>query len=127
MMVLDASALLAVLGGEPGADEVVQRSTGALLSTVNLAEVLQKAAYNQLEPRAVGGLIDQLGLGIVPFDDSMALAAADLWSLTRGKGLSLGDRACLALGQAVNGVALTLDRGWRGLDLPDVQIHLIER
>lgn len=127
MIVLDASALLAVLGSERGAAEVVEKSAGALLSTVNLAEVLQKAAHNNLDPRVVRDLVDQLDLGIVPFDDAMALAAADLWTLTRGKGLSLGDRACLALGQAVHGIALTLDRGWAALSLPDVDIHVVRR
>lgn len=127
MIVLDASALLAILGREGGADEVAEKSRGALLSTVNLAEVLQKAAYYKRNPSTVRDLVDQLGLGVVPFDDAMALAAAELWTLTRASGLSLGDRACLALGQAVNGIALTLDRGWSGLALPGVDIYVVRR
>lgn len=127
MIVLDASAVLAVLGGERGSSEVVERSAGALISTVNLAEIMQKAVHNGLATRAVSDLIGQAEWGIVPFDDQMAVAAADLWAPTKHKGLSLGDRACLALTQAVNGVALTLDTGWAGLEIDGASIHIVKR
>lgn len=127
MIVLDASAVLAVLGDERGSSEVVERSAGALISTVNLAEIMQKAVYNGLGPRAVSELIGQAEWAIVPFDDQMALAAADLWAPTKHRGLSLGDRACLALAQAVGGVALTLDTGWAGLEVEGATIHVVRR
>ena len=127
MIVLDASAVLAVLGSERGSDEVVARSAGGLISTVNLAEIMQKAAHNGVEPRAVHELIEQAEWGVVPFDDITAVAAADLWTLTRHRGLSLGDRACLALTQAVNGIALTMDRGWSGLEIDGASIHVVKR
>lgn len=127
MIVLDASAVLALLGDERGASEVAARIAGALISTVNLAEVLQKAAQNGVRPRAVQELMEQVELGVVPFDDSMALAAAELWSTTKHKGLSLADRACLALAQAVTGVALTMDRAWAGLEIEGVDIHVVQR
>lgn len=127
MIVLDASAVLAVLGNEPGGDEVIARSIGGLISTVNLAEILQKSAKNGVQPSAVRALIDQTEWGIVPFDDEMALAAAELWSITRSRGLSLADRACLALTQAVHGVAVTLDRSWGELRIPGVDIHVVRR
>ena len=127
MIVLDASAVLALLGDEPGASEVAARSPGGLISTVNLAEVLQKAAQNGVRPRAVQELMEQAELGVVPFDDSMALAAAELWRITKHKGLSLADRACLALAQAVTGVVLTMDRAWEGLEIEGVDIHVVQR
>jgi PIN domain nuclease of toxin-antitoxin system len=127
VIVLDASAVLALLGDERGASEVAARIAGALISTVNLAEVLQKAAQNGVRPRAVQELMEQVELGVVPFDDSMALAAAELWSTTKHKGLSLADRACLALAQAVTGVALTMDRAWAGLEIEGVDIHVVQR
>ncbi len=127
MIVLDASAVLAVLGGERGASEVVERSAGGIVSTVNLAEVLQKAAHNGVAAHTVNTLIGQAEWGVVPFDDQMALAAADLWLLTKHKGLSLGDRSCLALAQAVSGVALTLDTGWAGLEIEGASIHIVQR
>ncbi len=127
MIVLDASAVLALLGDEPGASEVAARSPGGLISTVNLAEVLQKAAQNGVRPRAVQELMEQAELGVVPFDDSMALAAAELWRITKHKGLSLADRACLALAQAVTGVVLTMDRAWAGLEIEGVDIHVVQR
>ena len=127
MIVLDASAVLAVLGSERGSDEVVERSIGGLISTVNLAEILQKTAHSGIEPQSVRDLISYAEWGVVHFDDDMAVAAAELWAQTRHNGLSLGDRACLALTQAVSGVALTMDRGWSGLEIAGADIHVIER
>jgi PIN domain nuclease of toxin-antitoxin system len=127
VIVLDASAVLAMLGREGGAAEVAERSVGALISAVNLAEVLQKSAQNGVEPRFVQELLEQVELGVVPFDDSMALAAADLWRATKHKGLSLADRCCLALTQAVHGVALTMDRAWAELEIDGADIHVVRR
>jgi len=127
VIVVDASAVLAVLGSETGAEEIVARSDGGLISTVNLAEVVQKAALNGVPPQSVGAFIDQANWGVVPFDDQMAIAAAELWTMYPTRGLSLGDRACLALAQAVSGIALTLDTGWSGIDLEGAAIHLVRR
>ena len=127
MIVLDASAIIAVLFDEPGSDEVVRRMDGALLSSVNLAEVLQKAAFYDVDATAVRRLLGETQIGIAPFDDRMALDTAELGASTKQQGLSLGDRACLALGLAVNGIAVTMDRGWAGLVIPGVQIHVVTR
>lgn len=57
----------------------------------------------------------------------MAIAAARLWPLTKHIGLSFADRACLALAEAVNGIAVTADTAWAGLDLPGIDIHIVSR
>jgi ribonuclease VapC len=121
-VVLDTSALLALLQEEAGADEVEPLLDGALMSAVNLSEVLQKARQHDVD--IVGLEVDLEALGVVfePFGVSDARVTAELWSVERG--LSLGDRACLALASAAGGVAVTAERRWAGLDL-DVSVHLI--
>jgi PIN domain nuclease of toxin-antitoxin system len=108
--VLDASAVLALLQEEPGADEVEALLDGALLSTVNLSEVLQKAEQHAVDVEGLEFDLEALGVVHRDFDLACARGAAALWR--RGSGLSLGDRACLALAGAVDGTAVTADRGW---------------
>ncbi len=115
--VLDASALLALVQGEPGGAEVEARLRGSRISAVNLSEVLAKG----LE-RGVGlddGLerLEALRLRVEPFDAALAAAAAALRPATRHAGLSLGDRACLALAGRLGLPALTAEGAWRGLDV----------
>lgn len=126
MYVLDASALLALLYREPGSDDIESRLDGSLLSTVNLTEVLQKASAAGLDPDEILGLIRAM-VSIVPFDDAMALEAARLWRTTKSLGLSLADRACLALTVQSNGIAVTTDRDWAQLTLPGVRVHVVQR
>lgn len=126
MYVLDASALLALLYREPGSDDIESRLDGSLLSTVNLAEVLQKASAAGLDPGQILGLLRAM-VSIVPFDDEMALAAARLWHSTKPFGLSLADRACLALTAQSNGIAVTTDRDWAQLTLPGIRVHVVQR
>jgi len=57
----------------------------------------------------------------------MAAESAALWPLTRHKGLSLADRACLALTRAVHGIAVTTDHAWADLDLPGIAVHIVDR
>jgi len=113
--VLDASALLALLQGEPGSSRVLEVLPGVLICSVNLSEVVAKLAESGMPEgdihRALG-----LGLEIVPFDEALAFQAGLLRPVTRRAGLSLGDRACLALAQARSLPALTTDRAWTGLD-----------
>ncbi|HEY0259541.1 MAG TPA: type II toxin-antitoxin system VapC family toxin [Lacisediminihabitans sp.] len=127
MNVLDASAVLAVVNNEPGASEALGFFDGALISTVNLAEILQKAAQRGIDPEEVSTALREAGLGTVPFDEAMAVSNAALWPLTRHRGLSFGDRACLALAEAVSGIAVTADTAWAGLDLPGITIHVVSR
>lgn len=126
--VLDASALLAYLQHEPGSEQVEAVLDHAAISTVNLAEVLTVALHKRGESPSV--LRPQLlALGIQPFDFTAEDAAevARLWTRTRREGLSLGDRACLALGKRLRARVLSAERqaDWRRLGLKDVEIQTI--
>ena len=121
--VLDASALLAYLRGEPGGTRVRdQLLEGAVMSAVNLAEVASKLAdWGQdpaqwLDRLRSRGLFGQ-ALQVLPFTQEDALLVARLRPLTRPLGLSLGDRACLALASRLHLPALTADATWAGLSV----------
>lgn len=121
--VLDASALLAYLQGEPGADLVTEALVqGAAISAVNWAEVLSKLAERGQDPDVVATNLTALGLLnkailVYPLDETLARVIAKLHLQTRSLGLSLGDRACLALALSLDLPALTTDRAWEGLSL----------
>jgi ribonuclease VapC len=125
--VLDASALLAYLNDEPGGDEVEALLDDALISTVNLAEVLQKATRNDISATQLATDISSMGVHSVAFDASMAVMTAELWPQTKHRGLSLADRGCLSLAAQLNAIAVTTDKAWAGLDLPCIDIHLVAR
>jgi PIN domain nuclease of toxin-antitoxin system len=127
MHVLDASAVLALLYSEPGAEEVLSRIDGSIMSSVNLAEVLQKASQVGQDPHEISDLLKTLVAGIVPFDDVMAAETAALWRSTKHAGLSLGDRACISLSIAMNGIALTADKAWGTIEVPGLNVHVIRR
>lgn len=110
--VLDASALLAMLQGEEGAELVEVVLDNSVISTVNWSEVVQKAQAHGIETGGMREEITALGLRIVPFEVDDAEKAARLWEHTRVKGLSLGDRACLATAYRLGIPALTTDRDW---------------
>ena len=122
--VLDASALLAVLNRESGAEVVAPLLGRAAISSVNWTEVLQRAIALGMEVGDVRDELTSLGLRILPFTAEDAEPTARLWSLTRQAGLSLGDRACLSLARKLGHPALTAERLWAGLDL-GVEVRLI--
>lgn len=115
--VLDASALLALLASEPGAEQVAPHLPGAVIGAVNLAEVAAKLADGGLPSEAVSDALTSLALDVRPFDASLALASGLLRPKTRALGLSLGDRACLALAAHLSLPVLTADRAWKRLKL----------
>lgn len=120
MTVLDASAVLAWLKAEPGAEQVqaaLDRGD-AVISAVNLAEVLSRFQDAGHDPRAVAQDLEVSGLRTLAFGPAGAVDSAGLRGVTRAAGLSLGDRACLALGQALGRPVLTADRAWATLGLP---------
>ena len=110
--VLDASAVLALLFGETGADAVRARVRGGLISTVNLAEVLAKLVDKGLPPDEAARAVDMLGMEPVQLSVEQAQLSAALRSVTRVVGLSLGDRACLALARERGLPAVTAERRW---------------
>ncbi|MHB8618978.1 MAG: PIN domain-containing protein [Chloroflexota bacterium] len=122
--VLDASALLATVHQEPGAEVVKQHLEDAVISAVNWAEVVQKALAWGVDVQRMRAYIDSLRVLIVPFDADAADAAAGLWIETRRAGLSLADRCCLALARRLRIPALTADRAWAQLAI-NVDIRVI--
>lgn len=120
MIVLDASALLAYLFGEPGAEVVVGLLDEAVLSAVNEVEVLTRIRRDSPEPESVELPVHE----IVTFDSTQAKLAAAMAPATRPFGLSLADRACLALGLHRSWAVYTADRAWAALDL-GVEVRLI--
>jgi PIN domain nuclease of toxin-antitoxin system len=116
-LVLDASALLAVIFAEVGADAVIPRLPGALFSCVNLTEVATRALDLGKPLEDTAREIGLLPLRVAPYDAVQAYVAARLRPAARPLGLSLGDRACLALAISRNAAVLTGDRNWRMLDV----------
>jgi ribonuclease VapC len=115
--VLDASALLAMLHAEPGGDVVKGLLQTAAISTVNWSEVVQKALDRKVEVQGLRQDLEALGLKILPFTADQAERTASLRSETQHLGLSLGDRACLALAAELSLPAVTADRVWRDLSI----------
>ena len=115
--VLDASALLALLNGEPGARVVAEVLPRAAISTVNLSEVVAKLADAGMPEEAIRDALQGLLLEVVSFDQHQAYEAGLLHPSTKALGVSLGDRACLSLARRLDLPALTADRAWEGLDV----------
>jgi ribonuclease VapC len=120
-VVLDASALIAWLYKEPGADVVLNYLEGhsCVISTVNLAEVITRASRSSQENgRKIAIAVNNTDLQIIPFSQQQAEHTGLLEPVTRTKGLSLGDRACLSLAVELQAVVLTSDKVWQELNLP---------
>jgi ribonuclease VapC len=117
VIVLDSSGLLTMLLFEPGCERVAQLVPRSCMSTVNLAEVLGRLARDGRAVDEALDLIEEMGIAWVDFDREVAIGAAALLLTTAPWGLSLGDRACLALARLRNLPAVTADRAWAKLDL----------
>lgn len=120
--VLDASALLAWLQSEPGGELVEEKLAVGAISSLNWSEVLQKSLAHGIDVTGLRQDLEALGLVIMPFDADDAEQAARLWS--QGSGLSLADRACLALGLRLGAPVLTADRLWAQVSL-EVAVQVI--
>lgn len=121
--VLDASALLAYLADEPGADVVSAAiAGGTVISSVNLAEVLSRVASSGSDPSdlaeklTVNGLLHG-AISVEQFTDTDAIEVARLRPITHAAGLSLGDHACLALASRLELPVLTADTAWSSVDV----------
>lgn len=122
--VVDASVMLAIIFGEPGADQALIAIRGGSMSSVNLSEVLSKCLERGADPDFAERQIRRLNISIAAFTAQDAKAAAALRLATRSHGLSFGDRACLALALRENAHVLTADRHWDGVDI-GLDIRLI--
>lgn len=128
--VLDASALLAYLGDETGAEVVSEAITGgAIISAVNLGEALSTVASRGADPEAIARDLTARGLlggaiVVESFTVADAIETARLRPITRSAGLSLGDRVCLALGRRLAAMVLTADQAWSTIKV-DVDVRSI--
>lgn len=125
-VVLDASALLALLLNELGAEQVVAALDNAMIGVVNYAEVVSYYARLGSEQGDIEQMLSPLPIEIVDADPALATDSGTLRSLTHSAGLSLGDRFCLALARRANRPVLTADRAWAGLaDALGIEVTLI--
>lgn len=124
--IVDASALLALLLRESGG-ELCRRAIGAapLMSAVNWSEVSQKARSRGVDGGALVRAVSDAGLGVVAFDQQRAEATAALWAEARRLGLSLADRACIALAVEFERPAITADRSWMRARVDGLSVQCI--
>lgn len=123
-VVLDASAVLALVHGEPGAERVLAVLDRAAISAANLAEVVSRLAERGSPAADIRRQLAHLPFHVVPVDEELGYAAGFLRPSTRRLGLSLGDRLCLALALRLGATALTADRAWTRLAM-DARIELL--
>ena len=123
-VVLDASAVLADLNDEPGGDVVRALGGGGRISAVNFTEIITKLIDKGATADEARYAAETLDLHVIDADQTLATEAGMLHARTRGKGVSLGDRFCLALGRRSGLPVLTADRQWASLDV-GVEVRLI--
>lgn len=123
-VVLDASVVLAAVFKERGHEALLELQEAPLVSTVNVAEARTRLADRGLDRSAIDAALGFVKMTVVDFNADHAAISADLRAPTRVAGLSLGDRACLALAQQRGAVALTADRAWGRIDTP-VEIRVV--
>lgn len=122
--VLDASAVIALLRDEPGADLVAAYAGDALISAVNLQEVVKALLQRGFTADVARTMIDALHLEVRDHRVDDAYAAATLHDATKAQGSGLGDRTCMALAIAERLPAVTTDREWADLSIPGLTIIL---
>lgn len=123
-VVLDASAVLAFINEEAGAELVEPYLGNAAISAANLSEVVAKLVEKGLSEALVRELIEALDLEVVAVSEEQAIAAGILRLITKPLGLSLGDRLCIILGQHLSKPIITTDRQWEKLAIKGVEIRL---
>ena len=123
-VILDASAVFALLWNEPGMEQVQAQLNGSIVSAVNLAEIYSKANERMQDLAVVRKVLQTMPIVIRPFDETASLLTGQLRQSTKSLGLSLGDRACLATAMLEKRRILTADRAWSKLGL-DIEIILI--
>lgn len=124
-VVLDASAVLALVRDEPGADKVAPHIGRAAISAVNLQEIVKELLLSGLDEAMTRELLGELRLDVRAHDADAAYAAAALHAQTRQYGRGLGDRSCLALAMQLGVPALTADREWKKVRVRNLKVEHI--
>ncbi len=124
-VVLDASALLALIKNETGGDIVENLLGSIVMSSVNISEVASILLDSSMALEECKDVIEPFIDSIISFDSELSFATASLKKLTKHKGLSLGDRACIALGIFLDLPVYTADKAWAELKIPNLKINLI--
>ncbi|MEQ1606515.1 MAG: type II toxin-antitoxin system VapC family toxin [Pyrinomonadaceae bacterium] len=120
--ILDASAILAAIFHEPGERMVESVLDRSAVSRINVTEVLTKLIERGSSIDDAIETVDGLNISVIEFDENQSRENASLRSVTRHLGLSLGDRACIALAIRENAVAVTADRHWKDLTVCSIQL-----
>jgi PIN domain nuclease of toxin-antitoxin system len=124
--VFDSSAVLAALYGEPGGDKVKQDLPGGVVSSVNASEIITVLMRKGAPFEEASAILRKTLLKVQDFTLESALKTASLLSpQARSRGLSLGDRACLATGLLLQLPVVTAERNWTGLSVPGLKIETI--
>ena len=124
-IVLDASAVLALLRDEPGGDTVAAHIGRAAISAVNLQEVVKGMLREGVTLEAARPVLDELALALHPHDEGAAYAAAALYPATHQHGWGLGNRSCMALGLALGLPVLTADREWEHVQVEGLSVETV--
>ena len=124
-VVLDASAVLAFVRGEEGADRVLPHIGNAIISTVNLQEVIKEMILAGMNGDEIREVLDSLRLDVRPHDERAAYQAGALVMQTRQYGRGLGDRSCMALGLELDTTVLTADREWKRVEIEGLSLEHI--
>jgi PIN domain nuclease of toxin-antitoxin system len=122
---MDASAVLALVRDEAGADKVASHVGRAAISAVNLQEVIIELLLGGLDAATIREILDELRLDVHPHDVEAAYAAASLHTQTKEFGRGLGDRSCLALAMQLGVPALTADREWKKVKIKGLKVEHI--
>jgi ribonuclease VapC len=124
-VVMDASAVLALVRDEAGADKVTPHVGRAAISAVNLQQVIKELLLGGLEATTIHEILDELRLDVRSHDAEAAYAAAALHTQTKEFGRGLGDRSCLALAMQLGVPALTADREWKRVKVKGLKVEHI--
>jgi PIN domain nuclease of toxin-antitoxin system len=118
LYVYDSSALLAIILGEPGSDVARANITNAMVCSINLAEIFSRAEDKGIPVSMTEQFLTGKAVRFVDFDAELARSVGAMRAETRSRGLSIGDRACIALALRERATVVTADRVWADLDLP---------
>ena len=124
-VVLDASAVIAVLRSEQGADRVQSVLGNAMISAVNLQEVFKELLEDNIAPDLAHAMVQQLQLDVCDHDETAALHAAALHTATKRYGRGIGDRSCMSLAISKGVPVLTADKEWARVEVDGLDIVFI--